>query len=87
MSDRRLAIFVTTAGQTVAINPDLVQCLYGPPSVPVGQVQICFGDRRTETVDGEIDRVAKHLGFEIARMAKALRGQLGPLAGHTLPVD
>ena len=51
MSERRLAIFVTTAGQTVAINPDLVQCLYGPPRVPVGAVQICFGDKSTETVE------------------------------------
>ena len=83
MSDRRLAIFVTTAGQTVAINPDLVHCLYGRPGVPVEEVQICFGDKRTETVEGEIDRVAKHLGFEIARVAKSLHGQVGPLAGHT----
>ena len=45
MTKRRLAIFVTTAGHTVAINPDLVQCLYGSPKVPVGAVQICFGTK------------------------------------------
>ena len=66
MTERRLAIFVTTAGHTVAFNPDLVQCLYGPPKVPVGAVQICFGDKSTETVEGDIGRVANHLGFEIA---------------------
>ena len=37
------------------------------PGRPVGAVQICFGDKSTETCEGDIDRVAKHLGFEIAR--------------------
>ena len=72
MTERRLAIFVTTAGHTVAINPDLVQCLYGPPKVPVGAVQICFGDKSTETVDGDIGRVANHLDSRLQMMAEAL---------------
>jgi hypothetical protein len=67
MNDRRLAIFTTTSGQTVAINPDFVRCLYGPPMVADGEVQICFADKSAETVEGDIDRVANHLGFELVR--------------------
>jgi hypothetical protein len=67
MSERRLALFLTTSKQAVAINPDAVQCIYyGPPRIRIdGAVQICFRDGSEVTVKGDIDLVAKRLGIEL----------------------
>lgn len=67
MSDRRMALFMTSSDQAVAINPDAVQCVYyGPPRIKTDEaVQICFRDDSQVTVKGDIEHVAKLLGFEI----------------------
>jgi hypothetical protein len=68
MSERRLAMFAVAQanGRTVAINPEMVQRIYGPPTVDPGTVRIFFGDDSAVSVQGDIGQVAKLLGFDIA---------------------
>jgi hypothetical protein len=67
MSERRLIKFVATStdGQIVAINPDYVRCLVGRARQDSKTVSIGLGDRETIAVDGDIDSVAKRLGFQL----------------------
>ena len=76
MTDRRLAIFKTVErpGQpaaTVAVNPDMVQYIYGPPGTDPGTVTIFFGENSALTVHANIDGAARLLGFAIPRNSEA----------------
>jgi hypothetical protein len=67
--NERMGIFVTTAGQTVAINPELVRCLCGRP-------RRLLGSRRLELQSlaaGSESSSMTTLGPGFAELAKTLR--------------
>ena len=67
MSERRLIKFVAAefGGQIIAINPDYVRCIVGPARQNSNAVSIGLGDGDSVSVEGDIDHVAKRLGFQL----------------------